>query len=67
MAFTQSDIDALDRAISSGELRIMSNGREVIYRNIDELLRAREYAAQQVAAATARHYPRHQLADFSDE
>lgn len=67
MAFTQSDIDALDRAISSGELSVTSNGRTVTYRNIADLLTARGYAAQQVAAATARPYPRHQLADFSDE
>ncbi len=42
MPFSESDLAAIDRAISSGEQRIkFSDGREVEYRSIDELRRAR--------------------------
>lgn len=68
MAFTTADLDALDRAISSGELRVRLNDREVTYRSTDELLDARAYIAAQLATASpAKQYPRHQLASFSDE
>lgn len=68
MAFTTADLDALDRAISSGELRVRLNDREVTYRSTEELLSARVYISTQLAtASTAKQYPRHQLADFSDE
>lgn len=68
MAFTNDDLAALDRAIASGELTIRTNDRQVTYRSIDELKMARELVASGLAAqaATARLYPRHQLADFSD-
>lgn len=41
MAFTQSQLDAIETAIASGELKVMFDGREVIYRSIDDLLKAR--------------------------
>lgn len=69
MAFTQTDLDAIDRAIASGELTIRTDaGRMVTYRSMDELLHARATIASAVAASTSvsRAYPRHQLADFSD-
>lgn len=43
MALTQTDLDNLDAAIATGELRVEFNGRMVIYRSIDQLLRAREH------------------------
>ena len=70
MAFTQSDLDALDRAIASGELTIRQGDRVVTYRSISELQAARTLVAKAVtaaASATPSAYPRYQLADFSDD
>lgn len=67
MAFTTADVDALDRAISSGELTVRTNDRLVTYRSIEELIVARDRISSELAAATTRLYPRHQLADFSDD
>ncbi len=41
MAFTQADIDALDRAIKSGALRVEYADKVVWYRSLDEILRLR--------------------------
>ncbi|OGB50312.1 MAG: hypothetical protein A2503_16780 [Burkholderiales bacterium RIFOXYD12_FULL_59_19] len=42
MAFTQVNLDAVEAAISSGELKVMFDGREVWYRSVADLLRARD-------------------------
>lgn len=70
MALTQTDLDGINSAIASGELTVRSsNGSQVTYRSMDELIKAREIAKADIAAASAtnRPYPRHQLADFSDD
>lgn len=41
MAFTQTDLDAVNSAIASGELTVKHNGREVTYRSMEDLLKAR--------------------------
>ena len=41
MAWTQSDLDAIDRAIASGELTVHFADRSVTYRSLDELLKIR--------------------------
>lgn len=46
MAFTQQDLDSIDRAIASGEMTISQNGRTVTYRSIDDLRKARSTIAQ---------------------
>lgn len=69
MPLTQTDLDAINRAIASGELTIRkADGAQVTYRSMDELIKARELARADIAAAqpSPRSYPRHQLADFSD-
>lgn len=70
MAFTTTDLAAIDAAIASGELSIRAaDGRTVTYRSTDELIKARDVIKADLAAAAAakpRPYPRHQLADFSD-
>ena len=71
MAFTQADLDAVDRAIASGELTVRSaDGKMVTLRTMAELLQARDAIKTDIAAAAPaaqrRPYPRHQLADFSD-
>lgn len=67
MAFTTDDLTALDRAIASGELSVRTADRSITYRSIDELLTARDRVVREIGAGTARVYPRHQLADFSDD
>lgn len=69
MAFTTTDLAAVDAAIASGELTIRAaDGKTVTYRSMDELLKARAVMQAELAAANhrPRAYPRHQLADFSD-
>lgn len=54
MAFTQSDLDAVNAAVASGELKIEVAGRMVMYRSIDELIKARDIISADLAAtATA--------------
>lgn len=70
MAFTQPQLDALDDAIASGALTVRSaDGRMVTYQSMSEMLKARDLMASSLAATSgaARAYPRHQLADFSDD
>lgn len=42
MAFTQKDLDAVEAAIASGELSVKSDGREVTYRSMADLMTARD-------------------------
>lgn len=45
MVYTKTDLDNLDVAIASGELSVNINGRNVTYRSIDELMKARRHVA----------------------
>ena len=55
MAFTASDLTAVEAAIKSGELRVQYNDRMVVYRSISELLTARDLISQEVnAPATSK-------------
>jgi len=51
MAITQAQIDALESALASGELRVTHDGRTVEYRSIDDLKKAIAYCKDEVAAA----------------
>jgi hypothetical protein len=53
MALTQADLDQLDTAIASNTLSVQYGERRVQYRSMDELMKAREHVAQQLAAAAA--------------
>ncbi|MGY4027857.1 phage head-tail joining protein [Aeromonas rivuli] len=58
MAFTQDDVNALDEAIASGELTVRIDGREVQYRSIDDLLKAKRHIVRLMARrAGARSSP----------
>ena len=54
MAYVQADLDALDRAITGTQLEVQLSDRRVKYRNMDELLQARQHVAQQIAASAGR-------------
>jgi hypothetical protein len=53
MAFTQTQLDAIESAIGSGELKVMFDGREVIYRSIDDLIKARNTIRESLQASGA--------------
>ena len=50
MAFTSDNLAAIDAAIASGELRVSFNGRDVTYRNMADLLKARQTIAAELAS-----------------
>jgi len=62
MAFTQEQLDALDLAIAGGTLRVKHGEKEITYRSMDELLKARDVIA---SSLNSRRVPRFQVADFS--
>lgn len=51
MAVTQTDIDALNEAIASGERVVVHNGQSVTYRSIDDLIKARNDLRNEMASA----------------
>jgi hypothetical protein len=74
MAFTQADIDVVDRAIATGELRVRLSApggsyREVEYRSMDDLIKAKSVmmGSVQTSAGVSRRVPRYQQAAFADE
>lgn len=54
MAYTQTQLDALDEAIASGTLVVMYDGKRVEYRSLDELMRARRIVERGLSGAAAR-------------
>jgi hypothetical protein len=52
MALTHADLERLDQAIASQQLEVQMDGRRVRYRDMSELLTARQHVAQQIAAAS---------------
>lgn len=52
MAYTADDLNALDRAIVSGSLRVRYADREVQYRTLDEMIRIRDLIRGELDPAT---------------
>ncbi len=52
MAWTQSDLDAVERAIASGERTVSYSDKTVTYRDMDELFKARDAIKQALATTT---------------
>lgn len=69
MAFTQTDLENLERAIAKGELSVSVGDRKVTYRNLSELMSAYDMVRRQLAQAASPTpaYPRYQQPDFSDD
>lgn len=57
MALSQSDLDAIDAAIATGELTVEFNGRRVTYRSISELKLARAHVANVIATQAGTPTP----------
>lgn len=71
MAYTSTDLAALDAAIATGEQRVTFGDppRTVEYRSISDLLTARNHIAKSISdamRASTRTHPRYQVASFSD-
>lgn len=49
MPITQTDLDEINDALRTGEKSVTINGKTVIYRSVDELIRARDDVARQLA------------------
>ncbi len=54
MSLTQTDLDALDKAIAGAELTVTVDGKSVTYRSINELKRAREHVCGVIATASGK-------------
>lgn len=51
-SLTQADLDKLDKAITSGVRRVTYASGTVEYQSIDDMMKARAYAAGQLEAAS---------------
>lgn len=59
MAFTQSDLDAINTAIATGESEVeFADGRRVRYRSVGALKEARALVAGELAKASGKRPPR---------
>lgn len=70
MAWTQSDLDAINAAIATGAKSVAFGTHSVTYQSAAEMLQIKteiEKALRATASPTIKRLtPRHQLADFSD-
>lgn len=53
MAFTQSDLNAINEAIAGGELQVSIGDRKITYRSIEELKEARRLIQSELSSSTA--------------
>jgi len=58
MAYTQTDLDAINSLIAAGEGEVFINGKKVVYRSLDELLKIRSLIERDLLAAQNRKPPR---------
>jgi hypothetical protein len=60
MAFTQAQLDAINRAIASGTQTVEFSGpqgsRRLTYRSIDELMKAKAIAERELGLSTGSNY-----------
>lgn len=53
MSFTPTDLQNINAAIATGELSVEVNGRRVVYRSVDDLIKARNLVQADIAGAGA--------------
>lgn len=51
MAFEQSDLDKLERAIANGMTEVRYSDRTIKYRSLDEMVRARSFMMAELGKA----------------
>ena len=64
MAFTQQNLDAIEKAIATGTLSVEYNGKRVTYRSMSDLLKARDVIKAELANQTAIRAPRSSIAIY---
>ena len=52
MAWTQSDLDELEKSIKAGTLRVRFADREVIYRTLEEMLKIRDLIKRELGLSS---------------
>jgi hypothetical protein len=60
MAFTQTQLDAIEEAIAAGALTVKYADKEVTYRSLNEMLRVRDMISRKLGnkiAGAGRVYP----------
>ena len=62
MAFVQSDLDTLERAIARGVLRVRYGDHEVVYHSMKEMLEARDLIKRSLKISKG---PTHTFAQFT--
>jgi hypothetical protein len=58
MAITQTDIDALNTAIATGERQVTLGSQQITYRSVNELISARDDLTRQMAKQTVTTNPK---------
>ncbi|ALP62815.1 phage head-tail joining protein [Paraburkholderia caribensis] len=64
MAFTQQNLDAIEKAIATGTLSVEFNGKRVTYRSMSDLLKARDVIKSELASQSATRAPRSSVAIY---
>jgi hypothetical protein len=70
MAFTQADVDAIDRAIASGEKSVQIDGKLIVNDTIEALEKRKAHILACLrngsSGTSSGAQPRHKLASFAD-
>lgn len=64
MAYTQSDLDRLRRAIASGRVNVKYEDRSTTYRSLDEMLRLEQRIAAELGEAKAQRAERRRVTSY---
>ena len=64
MAFTQSQVDALEAAIASGTLEVRTGDKSVRYHSLDEMIKLRDVIRNQLNADAQTPTSRASFASF---
>lgn len=53
MSYSQTDLNNINTAIATGELSVESNGRKVVFRSMDDLMKAKKVIEAELASAAS--------------
>ena len=67
MAFTQTQLDALETAIAAGTLEVTTGDKKVRYHSLDEMIRLRDIIRNQLAADAQTQNSRASFATFTKD
>lgn len=67
MAFTQTQLDALETAIAAGTLELTTGDKKVRYHSLDEMIRLRDIIRNQLAADAQTQKSRASFATFTKD